>query len=137
MWLLLDMGALPDCETWLLHGQTWLKKTKGHKKADSVSGMDKHQPTALQATAQRGHLEIEDKLLVVNADVNAAASNYGLTALQAAAEGGHIDVVERLLAANADVNAAASNYGLTALQAATKAGHIRVIERLKKAGAAI
>jgi ankyrin repeat protein len=64
----------------------------------------------MQAAAKGGHLEVVERLLVANADVNAIAIGYdGRIALQAAAEGGHLEVVKRLLAANADVNAAAGS----------------------------
>jgi ankyrin repeat protein len=77
--------------------------------------------TALQAAAEGGRLEVVEKLLAANADINAAgAAGYsGRTAMQAAAGGSHFDVVERLLTANADVNAGSD--GLTALQAAAGA----------------
>ena len=62
-----------------------------------------------KAAAEGGHLEVVDRLLVAEADVNAAAAEYcGLAALQAAEKGGHLEVVDRLLAAKADVNAAAA-----------------------------
>ncbi|KAI9658885.1 MAG: hypothetical protein M1821_001845, partial [Bathelium mastoideum] len=90
--------------------------------------------TALQAAAEGGHLAIVERLLQENADVNAAAAEYGSgrTALQAAAGGGHLAIVERLLQENADVNAAAAEYGSgrTALQAAAGGGHLAVVKRL-------
>ncbi|KNB04568.1 hypothetical protein FOXG_06629 [Fusarium oxysporum f. sp. lycopersici 4287] len=53
--------------------------------------------TALQAAAGGGHFEIVAKLLVANADVNAAPAEYGgRTALQAAAGGGHMKIVDML-----------------------------------------
>jgi ankyrin repeat protein len=80
-----------------------------------------------------GYIDIVERLLQENADVNAAAAAYkGRTALQAAAKGGHLAVVERLLQENADVNAAAAGAwnGRTALQAAAEGGHLAVVERL-------
>jgi len=91
----------------------------------------------LQRAAGKGDDAVVRKLLMANANVNAAAADYrGRTALQAAAGGGHLEVVERLLAANADVNAAAAGgYGRTALQAAAGGGHLEVVERLLAANA--
>ena len=104
-----------------------------------------HGCTALQASAARGHLEVVELLLAVNADVEAApdaapyvAFHGGRTALQAAAEHGHFKVVESLLAAKADVNAAPSkNRGCTALQGATKAGNLAISQLLLSSGANI
>jgi hypothetical protein len=92
---------------------------------------------ALQTAAGGGHLEVVERLLTANANVNAAASTWdGRTALEAAAEGGHLEVVERLLTANANVNSAASMWdGRTALQAAAGGGHLEVVERLLAANA--
>jgi ankyrin repeat protein len=104
------------------------------------------------AAAGGGHLEVVERPLAENADVNAATTNgHDRTVLQAAAEKGHLKVVERLLAANADVNAAAAeDYsrtalaenadvdaigGRTALQAAAEGGHLAVVERLLAANA--
>lgn len=87
--------------------------------------------TALQAAAAGGHLEIVERFLAANADVNApAGANDGRTALQAAAKGGYLKVVERLLAANAGVNTPAGDYGRIAIQAAAAGGHFKVVERL-------
>lgn len=92
--------------------------------------------TALQAAARRGYLEVVERLLAANVDVNAAAAaGFGKTALQAAVKGGHLGVVERLLAANADVNAAPGYGGQTALQAAAKRGHLKIVEMLLAANA--
>ena len=103
-----------------------------------VNAKDGMGQTSLMLAAERGHLEVVERLLAAQADVNAAtaAAFGGRTALQAAAVGGHLKVVERLLAAQADVNAAAAAYGgRTALQAAAEGGHLEVVERLRQAGA--
>jgi ankyrin repeat protein len=111
-----------------------------------VNARDGMGQTSLMLAARRGNLEVVERLLAAQADVNAAAAptaptaplGYkGRTALQAAAGGGHLEVVERLLAAQADVNAAASlSYrGRTALQAAAGGGHLEVVERLLAAQA--
>jgi hypothetical protein len=87
---------------------------------------------ALQAAAEGGHIDVIEKLLAAQVDINTAPA-YGnrRTALQAAAEGGHIDVVERLLAVNTDVNAAAAHHnGRTAIQAAAGGGNINIVETL-------
>jgi ankyrin repeat protein len=90
---------------------------------------------AIRAAAEGGHLEVVERLLAANANVNATAGYNGRTALQAAAESGHLEVVERLLAANANVNATARYNGRTALQAAAEGGHLEVVERLLAANA--
>ncbi len=91
----------------------------------------------LQRAAGKGDDAVVRKLLTANANVNAAAANYGgRTALQAAAGRGHLEVVERLLAADANVNAAVARHqGRTALQAAAGGGHLEVVERLLVANA--
>ena len=94
--------------------------------------------TALQAAAERGHVEVVELLLHNEVDVNApAARESGKTALQAAAGGGHLTIVERLLQKGALVNASAAEIasGRTALQAAAEAGHLAVVERLLQANA--
>jgi hypothetical protein len=91
----------------------------------------------LPYAAGRGHLEVVQRLLDAEADVNADA-DFGRTALQAAAEGGHLEVVQRLLDAEANVNTAAAIYkGRTALQAAAEGGHLEVVQRLLDAKADI
>ncbi|ERF74129.1 hypothetical protein EPUS_06398 [Endocarpon pusillum Z07020] len=85
--------------------------------------------TALHAAAEGGHIEIVERLLATEADIN---KGHGQNALEAAAGGGHIEVVERLLAAEADVDVLS---GRTALQAAAHGGHIKVVERLLTAKA--
>jgi ankyrin repeat protein len=92
---------------------------------------------ALIAAAGRGHLEMVEMLIMVNADINAPASWGGYTALQEAAKGGHLEVLERLIIANANINAPASWGGYTALQEAAKCGHLEVVERLIMANANI
>ena len=53
---------------------------------------------ALQAAAGGGYLEVVERLLAANANVNAAAATcHGKTALQAAVEGGHLEVKSLLL----------------------------------------
>ena len=90
----------------------------------------------LPYAARAGHLEVVQRLLDANADVNAGARYQGWTALQAAAWCGHLEVVQRLLDANADVNAAGGTYGpWTALQHATGGGHVEVVQRLLDANA--
>ena len=90
----------------------------------------------LQRAAGKGDDAVVEKLLAVNANVNATGGGYGgQTALQAAAKEGHVEVVERLLVANADVNATGDDYGRTALQAAAEGGHLEVVKRLLAANA--
>ncbi|KAJ3495242.1 hypothetical protein NLG97_g3533 [Lecanicillium saksenae] len=93
--------------------------------------------TALQAACRYGQIEVVERLLAANADVNAAASlKAGQTALQAACNYGQREVVGRLLVADADVNAAAGPLdGPTALQLACQYGDIEVVERLIAANA--
>ncbi|CAI7598931.1 unnamed protein product [Penicillium glandicola] len=93
--------------------------------------------TALQGAAERGHLEVVERLLAWKAEVDApAAVVNGRTALQAAAGEGHLKVVERLLSAGADINAPAADYkGRTALQGAAGGGHLEVVNLLLEAKA--
>ncbi|KAI0973510.1 ankyrin repeat-containing domain protein [Xylaria arbuscula] len=86
--------------------------------------------TALQATANRGCLDVVRRLLEADAEVNTYHSSpLGCTALQLAAEGGHLEVVRSLLAATANVNVPASHtYGsYTELQAASRYGHPEIV----------
>jgi ankyrin repeat protein len=100
--------------------------------------MDGYGQRPLLLAARNGHIEVVERLLAANADVNAGILRTdGRTAIQAAAEGGYLKIVERLLAANANVNAAATEYGRTALQAAARVGHLEVVERLLTANAAV
>jgi ankyrin repeat protein len=90
----------------------------------------------LPYAARRGHLEVVQRLLDAEADVNASAAAGEWTALQAAAKGGHLEVVQRLLDAKANVNAVAAIYeGRTALQAAAEGGHLEVVALLKSLSA--
>jgi ankyrin repeat protein len=106
----------------------------GNAKSDTKDSFGRR---PLTLSARNGHVEVVERLLAANADVNASVSmNGGQTALQAAAEGGHLEAVEKLLAANANVNAAAARYdGRTALQAAAERGHSEIVERLLAANA--
>jgi ankyrin repeat protein len=75
--------------------------------------------TALQAAALGGHLDVVNRLLAAEADVNAEGCYYsGCTALYAAALQGHVDVVRRLLDAGADPNMTAGNKHWTPFQVA-------------------
>ena len=87
---------------------------------------------ALQETCRGGHIEVVEKLLTAEVDVNAApASICNRTALQASAEGGHADVVRRLLAIGANANAVPGNgNGRTAIQAAAEYGQLEILEIL-------
>ena len=89
--------------------------------------------SGLQSAAGGGHLDVVERLLQANADINAATAGYGKTSLHEAAKRGYLEVVERLLQANADVNIN-SDFG-TALQEAAGRGHLEVVKRLRAAGA--
>ncbi|KAH0499817.1 hypothetical protein TgHK011_006983 [Trichoderma gracile] len=93
--------------------------------------------TALQAAAERGHLNIVKLLLQLGAEVNAPPSpSAGRTALQAAAGGGFGAIVQLLLEHGAHVNAAAARYkGFTALQGACLQGRLELVDLLLGAGA--
>ncbi|OBT40870.1 hypothetical protein VE00_09521 [Pseudogymnoascus sp. WSF 3629] len=82
----------------LVEKGTDINVKNGNAKADvNAAAAEDGGRTALQAAAERGHLEMVDRLLAAEADVNAAAANSGgLTALQAAAKGGHLELVDRL-----------------------------------------
>jgi ankyrin repeat protein len=94
--------------------------------------------TPLICAARSDHLDVVERLLRENLEINRSTAIVGpvamkITALQAAAERGHFTIVERLLQAGADVNAEASpDEGRTALQAASEGGHIEIVERLLK-----
>jgi ankyrin repeat protein len=96
---------------------------------NAVAAAAKHLSwTALQTATKESNLNIVEKLLVANIDVNDAAAKYGgRTALEGAVGGCHIKVAERLLIANADTNAAIYE-GRTALQTAAKGGHTKIVE---------
>lgn len=93
--------------------------------------------TALQAAAERGHLDIVKLLLQLGAEVNAPPSpSAGRTALQAASGGGFGAIVQLLLEQGAHVNAPAARYkGFTALQGACLQGNLEVVNLLLGAGA--
>ncbi|KAJ6783166.1 hypothetical protein PWT90_03737 [Aphanocladium album] len=89
--------------------------------------------TALQAACQHGHIEVVERLLAANADVNAAAGqDGGKTALEAAYCSGRMDIVERLLIAGADVHDDPA--AVDALLFACDGGYLGVVERLLAAG---
>ncbi|RMZ89142.1 hypothetical protein DV736_g3619, partial [Chaetothyriales sp. CBS 134916] len=103
-----------------------------------VRELDRRRGKELITTAAGGgHIEIVDRLIAANAEVNAPAASHGHTALQAAAGGGHLKIVERLIAANAEVNTPAASHGHTALQAAAGGGHLKIVERLIAANAEV
>ncbi len=84
----------------------------------------------LQSATGKGDDAVVERLLMAEADVN-AADNNGWTALHMAVKGGHLEVINRLLTANADVNAPATcGNSRTALQTAVERGHLEVIHRL-------
>lgn len=89
--------------------------------------------TALHSAAEAGHPAVVDRLLLANADPN-AADQSGNTALSRAAAGGHLAVIDRLLLANADIGAA-NRWGHTALEDAADYGHLAVVDRLLLVGA--
>src|SRR5205814_7283 len=89
--------------------------------------------TALDSTAENGHLAVVKLLLKAKADVN-VKDKHGETALYRAAKNGHEAVVKLLLEAKADVNVRDES-GRTALYMATENGHEGVVKLLLEAKA--
>jgi hypothetical protein len=79
--------------------------------------------------ASLGHVNVVERLLEEDVNVNNAPTGSEKTALRAAAGGGHLAVVERLLRHGVEVNSLNDNER-TALQAAAGSGHLAVVERL-------
>ncbi|KAL8671467.1 MAG: hypothetical protein Q9168_004036 [Polycauliona sp. 1 TL-2023] len=91
---------------------------------------------SLQIAAEKGHLVVVERLLTMNANVNAGPATHSKrTALQAAAGGGHLAIVERLLQENAAVIDIPGYSRDTALRLAAWKGHLAVVERLLEANA--
>jgi ankyrin repeat protein len=95
--------------------------------------------TALIAAAAKGHIQIVERLLIANADVNAVAaqliqSDRGTdTALHSAVRGNHHGVVKTLLDNGADVHMTDGDL-TTALHLAVSCGHPEIVKLLVSAG---
>jgi ankyrin repeat protein len=90
--------------------------------------------TALRIAAEGGHIEIVNKLLKADADVN-KPNTTGFTPLFVAAQDGYKDIVELLLSANADPNKAITDNGITPLIVALSKGYADIVKLLLAAGA--
>jgi len=91
--------------------------------------------SALQASAERGHIAVVERLISTGAIPNRISTFDKPTALQTAAAGGHLAIVYRLLSVGADIDTRPSDSKPTPLQAASAGGYLAVIDRLLSAGA--
>ena len=85
--------------------------------------------------AQKGHIDIVEKLIAAGCDVDKARTDTGATPLYIAANRGHIDIVEKLIAAGCDVDKAKTTTGTTPLFIAAQKGHIDIVKQLLENGA--
>lgn len=93
-------------------------------------------PTALQAAAMKGSLDLARLLVTHGADVNRPApGRFGKTSLQYAAAAANIELVNFLLAEGADANAAPVLHGGTALVEAISVNSLETTRLLLDAGA--
>ncbi|KAK6428383.1 hypothetical protein LTR95_015472 [Oleoguttula sp. CCFEE 5521] len=90
--------------------------------------LGREHPDTLIDASSGGHMEIVQRLLDHQADINAQGGYFG-NALRAASSGGHTEIVQLLLNHQADVNAQGGHYG-DALQAASSGGHTEIIQLL-------
>ena len=88
--------------------------------------------TALQAAVEVGNVDMVERFLLENADVNApAVPDHGVTALQAAAIKGYFNIAKILLEHGAVIEAAASpKKGRTAINGAAEFGRIDMVKLL-------
>ena len=96
---------------------------------DLVSSEDRFGFTPLHISALKGHSNIAELLLAMNADVNAVDKN-GQTPLHWAAERGYAAIAKLLLAMNADVNGRSRSHNHTPLHVAAAMGRQNVAELL-------
>lgn len=92
--------------------------------------------TALQAAAQKGDMDLLEKLICLGANINGPAyRDSGATALQVAAIRGFFGVVQKLLDLGANPNApGAEEDGRTALEGAAEHGRLDVLQLLLNSG---
>ena len=88
----------------------------------------------LQNAAEEGHLQIVDRLLKTDVQID-VIDGGGWTALLWASENGHTKVVDKLIQGRAAVDLPHGRNGRTALSSASRYGHTRVVDNLLKAGA--
>ena len=84
---------------------------------------------ALIVSSEKGHENIVNILLKLNADINMKDNEYGYTALMLASSKGHTEIVNMLLNNNADVNIKCDN-DRTALIEASVSGHTEIVNIL-------
>ncbi|KAK2172952.1 hypothetical protein NP493_916g00107 [Ridgeia piscesae] len=87
-----------------------------------VDSADKNEKTALHLAAERGHEDIVDKLLALNADT-------GQTAVHLAARHGHLDILRKLILKGIEIDDRDCE-GRTALHLATERGHTELVKLL-------
>jgi len=88
----------------------------------------------MPAKAQRGELEIEQRLLDCGADVN-ARDDTDWTPLYLAAWNGRPDFAQMLLEHGAAINAPTTDDGKTPLHQASRSGHVDIVRLLLEHGA--
>jgi ankyrin repeat protein len=89
--------------------------------------------TALMIAAQKGELELVEKLIELGADKEAKTAE-GFTALMTAVHSGKLEIVEKLIELGADKEAKTAE-GITALMDAAFNGKLEVVEKLIELGA--
>lgn len=90
--------------------------------------------TSLHLAAEKGDLEIFDKILTKDATIINAQTQNGATPLHYAAMRGHLEILMRLLAKGAKVNLKDVN-GKTPLHLAAEKGHLEILSKLYTYGA--
>ena len=101
----------------------------------NINVRDKNGLTPLMVAVDKGHVDVVNELIKLDADVNQSWKDGG-TPLYIAAQQGHKKIIEILLAAKVDVNKAIYD-GATPLYIAAQNGHKDIVEQLLEAGADI
>ncbi|MCP3926074.1 MAG: ankyrin repeat domain-containing protein [Desulfobacterales bacterium] len=93
---------------------------------------DKNGQTALWWVANRGHIELAQKLISLGADINKPDS-HGSTPVKAAASSGHIEVLKLFVENGGDINASIYD-GRTGFDLAVSNGHFDTVQYLLSVG---